>query len=341
LLGVWVDHPDAWKPGVASFTRVVELGLQAARPLYDALQPYLAERPLLISGALAFGARLAQERHDVAQATLHLAPAVFQSLYEPPVVPGLEKVPGFARGWLTRTLSDFAADRLAAPRLNALRAELGLPSVRQIFNRWWNSPSLILGMFPAWFGPPQPDWPSQVQLAGFPRYDAADLEPMTEEAEAFLAEGDPPVVFTAGTGATHAEGWFQAAAAACRKLGRRGMLLTRQPLAGLGGDVRTFAWLPFSRLLPRCAALVHHGGIGTLSQALAAGIPQLVMPMAHDQHDNAARVRRLGAGRAVPFGLEALLADPEALRAARDCQARVLAEDGIRNGCNLLEGMSR
>ena len=49
-------------------------------------------------------------------------------------------------------------------------------------------------------------------------------------------------------------------------------------------------------MLPRAAALVHHGGIGTTSQALAAGCPQLIMPMAHDQRDNAHHVADLRAG---------------------------------------------
>lgn len=328
---------------MASFTRVVELGLQAARPLYEALQRH--QGSLVVSGALAWGARLAAERDGFQQVTLHLAPAVFQSLHQPPVVPGLEGVPGFARGWLTRTLSDFAADRLAAPRLNAYRAELGLPPVRQIFSRWWNSPELILGMFPAWFGPPQPDWPANVQLAGFPRFDGS--EPLSAAAEAFLAAGEAPVVFTAGTGSSHTEAFFAAASQACRQLGRRGMLLTRQDVP-VWEDVQRFEYLSFSSLLPRCAALVHHGGIGTLSQGLAAGVPQLVMPMAHDQHDNAERLRRLGAGRVLPFGqndrlqaeLGALLGDAVAAEAACELQRRVLADDGVRNACNLLEGMA-
>jgi rhamnosyltransferase subunit B len=42
--------------------------------------------------------------------------------------------------------------------------------------------------------------------------------------------------------------------------------------------------------------LVHHGGIGTASQAFAAATPQLITPFAHDQFDNAARVERLGCG---------------------------------------------
>jgi rhamnosyltransferase subunit B len=59
-------------------------------------------------------------------------------------------------------------------------------------------------------------------------------------------------------------------------------------------------YVPFGRVLPRCAAIVHHGGIGTTAQGLAAGLPQVVMPMAHDQPDNAARLVRLGVGRSLP-----------------------------------------
>jgi UDP:flavonoid glycosyltransferase YjiC (YdhE family) len=55
-------------------------------------------------------------------------------------------------------------------------------------------------------------------------------------------------------------------------------------------------YAPFSELLPRCAALVHHGGVGTMSQAMAAGVPQLVQPMSHDQPDNAERIKRMGIG---------------------------------------------
>jgi UDP:flavonoid glycosyltransferase YjiC (YdhE family) len=56
---------------------------------------------------------------------------------------------------------------------------------------------------------------------------------------------------------------------------------------------------PFDRLLPRASAIVHHGGIGTVACAIAAGIPQLVCPLAYDQFDNAARVERLGLGMRV------------------------------------------
>ena len=98
---------------------------------------------------------------------------------------------------------------------------------------------------------------------------------------------------------SHGHEFFDAAAEACRLLGRRGLLLTRHTEhlpATLPPGVIHVPYAPFSELLPRCAALVHHGGIGTTAQALAAGVPQLVMPMSHDQPDNAERLRKLGVG---------------------------------------------
>ena len=90
---------------------------------------------------------------------------------------------------------------------------------------------------------------------------------------------------------------------------------------GLGADVWHEAYVPFSRVLPRCAAMVHHGGVGSCAQGLAAGVPQLTMPLGFDQPDNATRLWRLGVGRFVR---------PEAFRSAR--VAAELAEllDNVR-----------
>ena len=42
--------------------------------------------------------------------------------------------------------------------------------------------------------------------------------------------------------------------------------------------------------------MVHHGGIGTVAEALTAGTPQLIRPLCFDQPDNGHRIERLGAG---------------------------------------------
>src|SRR5436305_6257835 len=97
----------------------------------------------------------------------------------------------------------------------------------------------------------------------------------------------------------HGAAFFRAAVRACEGTGARGLLLTRYPgrlPARLPPSVRHVPFAPFRRLLPLCRAVVHHGGVGTTAAALAAGTPQLVLPLAWDQPDNAAPVRRLGCG---------------------------------------------
>jgi UDP:flavonoid glycosyltransferase YjiC (YdhE family) len=57
------------------------------------------------------------------------------------------------------------------------------------------------------------------------------------------------------------------------------------------------------QLLPRCAAVVTHGGLGTTLRSLAHGTPPLVLPLGRDQDFNAERVVELGAGRFVEGSL--------------------------------------
>jgi UDP:flavonoid glycosyltransferase YjiC (YdhE family) len=153
-------------------------------------------------------------------------------------------------------------------------------------------------LWPEWFGPPQPEWGPGVVNVGFPLYDLADQIPLAPELEAFLAAGPPPVLFTPGTAMAQGAEFFATALVACRRAKVRAIFATKFPatLPALPPEIYHAAYTPFSSLLPRCAAVVHHGGIGTTSQALAAGIPQLIRPFSHDQPDNAARVRRLRVG---------------------------------------------
>jgi rhamnosyltransferase subunit B len=193
---------------------------------------------------------------------------------------------------------DMAGYLLVARPLNKTRAALGLPPVRRLF-RWWLSPELVIGLFPECYATRQPDWPAQLRLAGFGRYDGDRGDDLADDVWTFCRSGSAPVAFTLGTGMAHAAGFFRAAVDACELLGTRGVLLTKYPHllpAQLPTGVRHCSFAPFRQLLPLCGAIVHHGGIGTTAAALCVGIPQLILPMAWDQPDNAERVRRLGVG---------------------------------------------
>jgi rhamnosyltransferase subunit B len=107
-------------------------------------------------------------------------------------------------------------------------------------------------------------------------------------------------VFTPGSGNLHARDYFVQAQKAVTRLNGRAIFLTpyrEQVPQQLPDSIFWQDYVPLSSLLPQVAMLVHHGGIGTTAEALRAGVPQLVVPLAYDQFDNAARVENLGVGK--------------------------------------------
>jgi rhamnosyltransferase subunit B len=349
-----LENPILWHKQKAFFL-VIEYVLRLLEPMYEFIETwYRDEEGVVVGAPLAFAARVAQERLHLPMVSVALQPAMFRSMYDGPILGNFSfraSVPRPIKR-LESWFVDRVIDRALGPPLNGFRAKLGLPPARGLLNDWFHSPERVLGLFPDWFGPPQPDWLPQVRLTGFPQYDergATELPPALAE---FLSAGDPPIVFTPGSAMWHGRSFFEASAAACERLGRRGMLLSRRlenVPPHLPKGVQHFEYAPFSEVLPRSAALVHHGGIGTSAQGLAAGIPQLVMPMAHDQPDNAARLQALGVAgvikpkhyRAdrVASTLRALLESPAVARSCQSIATRFENIDPLGDACRVIEAM--
>lgn len=183
------------------------------------------------------------------------------------------------------------------------RAYLSPQAVTLAAKRTMGPTTCELAFFPEWFGTKQPGWPEQLSFAGFPFYSDAVLPPFPPALEAFLAKGDPPVVFTPGSFRRNPGEFFRHAREACAALGLRGVFLSPNGLEALQNLPSTmihFPYVPLQRLLPHAAALVHHGGIGTCAQAMRAGIPQFMTPLFFDQFDNARIIEQLGIGQSVP-----------------------------------------
>jgi len=164
--------PDLWHP-FRSFRVVARrLILPALRPVYDIIASRRVPGRTVVAGsALAFGARIAQEKLGVPLATVHLQPIMLRSV-ERPVCFGFPNVilhlPRWARRQYLAAADRWIIDSLLVGETSAFRAELGLAPVRRLFNGWIHSPQLTIGLFPDWFAPPAPDWPPHVVLTGFP-----------------------------------------------------------------------------------------------------------------------------------------------------------------------------
>ena len=130
-------------------------------------------------------------------------------------------------------------------------------------------------------------------------FDGGYADGLSSAVLEFCRDGKPPIAITFGTEMWHAAAVFRAAVEACRILGLRDIFLTKYPQqlpSPLPAFARHCEFAPFRHLFPQCAAVLPHGGVGTTAKALAAGTPQLILPFAFDQMDNATRVRQLGVG---------------------------------------------
>jgi rhamnosyltransferase subunit B len=352
-----IADPDLWhrRRGFEVVARRVMV--PAIETIYRLIEAHADAHTVVAASGICLGARIAQDKLGIPTATVHLQPSVIRSLVDSGMVGNFRISPSQPM-WFKRAffrLIDWAVvDRELKRPLNEFRATLGLPPVNRVMRSWLHSPQCVIGFFPDWFAPPQPDWPSQTHLVGFPLWDGADgAARVPPEAEEFLNAGEPPVIFTPGSAGSTMHRFFLESVAAARKLGVRAMLVTNFPEQlprALPPGISACGYLPFSQVLPRAALLVYHGGIGTLAQCIKAGVPHLVVPNGHDQFDNGWRIERLGLGRSIPqtryrcahvvASMRAMLADGAIRQRCEEYATRMDSPAALTSACELIEELA-
>jgi rhamnosyltransferase subunit B len=355
-----IADPNLWHRNKGLEVVAKRVIIPSIAEIFRIIEKHADADTVVAASGLAFGARIAQEKLGLPTASVHLQPTVIRSLVDHGMF-GHLRISRSQPMWFKQALFRFidwaAIDRLLRQPLNDFRATLGLSPVTRVLQRWIHSPQCVIGFFPDWFAPPQSDWPPNVHLVGFPLWDggaSAALPETAVEARDFLAAGEPPVIVTPGSAASTMQGYFVESIAALHGLGLRGMLITNFPgqlPATLPPGIKAFGYLPFGEVLPGAALIVYHGGIGTLAQAVNAGVPQLVVPSAHDQFDNGWRIARLGLGRSLPrtryravpaaSEIRTIISDRAMSRRSREWSARVDSAAALARACALIEGLKQ
>ncbi len=274
-------------------------------------------------------------RPDLRIVCAYLAPSNLCSSHDM-LAAGSLRIPSWIplswRQALWRLIHKIWIDPVTLPTLNAARGRSKLPAVTHFFEHMLTAPNASLGLFPSWYASAQPDWPESFSAGDFVCAAAKSPDTLSPELEQFLSDGTPPIVFTPGTGHQHAARYFNTALNALKRLGRRGIFVTphaAQLPDSLPSSVMWQAHVPFTALLPRAAAVVHHGGIGTTAEALRTGTPQLIVPFAYDQFDNALRAKRLGVA-------DVLLAKRLSVRRMQKQLVYLLASEDVSQACSTL-----
>jgi len=302
-----ISDPNVWKPisGVRAVLR--DAAGKFLEPHLSVIQKY--HRPgktILVAHPLDFASRIFRDHETTTpMVSIQLSPAIVRNADNPPRLSPWRFEPR-RPPWLVQAayaMADYLiADRFLSPSVNLTRKRLGLKPVTRILDRWWLSPDLVLGLYPKWFGDSRPACQGEWQACGFP----LQRDQKYQSTTATSSNHDKPIFFTPGTAHQHAKEFFVNAVQACAIIGMKCILATSQSEqlpTTLPVHATAVGYVNLDEVLRKCAAIVHHGGIGTTAMAFSTGCPQVVCPMAFDQFHNADRVERLGVGQTVAQGV--------------------------------------
>jgi len=216
--------------------------------------------------------------------------------------------------------------------------------------------------FPMLFGfspsviPPPADWSAEDHITGYWFLDpTADLTPPPDLLN-FLQAGSPPVYIGFGSMGSRKP-------AETTDLVLQGLAKTQQRailLSGWGGMQKTdlpasvfmVDSIPHAWLLPRVAAVVHHGGAGTTAAGLRAGLPSIVIPFTTEQAFWGQRVHSLGVGPApiprskltvdrLAQAIQAAVTNTGMRQRAAELGSKIQAEDGVAKAVEIIQRIER
>ena len=327
--------------------RVIEV---LAEPIADGVLWSGADADLVISGAMTFHpAAVAARERGQAHVIGMLAPTTpgrkgSSTVYAP--------FPGRTTSVNRRAalLAAAAAHTVFRRPTDLVRDRLGRPGggLRDYLRTAYSTPTL-LACSPL-LVPPDESWGPQLRTTGAWTLPRQGWQPSQELAD-FLAAGDAPVYVGFGSMRTRSpRETTDMVLEALDRSGARGLVgagWAGLTTADLPPSVALVDDVPHDWLFPQVAAVVHHGGAGTVHTAARAGVPQLVIPHVADQPYWGQRVARLGLGpdpvprhdldvATLTAGIERLFGDESLSRAARGAGAAMAREDGVGEAVRLI-----
>src|SRR5260221_1366360 len=320
------------------------------------LREICQQADLLISAAPQFAASIVAELLHIPWASVILLPSTL-----PSASISAQPLPVQLPASLQRLSNRFSwfvggifLRQIVDKPINQLRRTFLVPPRSNLMWTGNLSPQLSILAFSSAFVPRPDDWPEYIKMTGFYFWDRPSDWQFQETLKAFLHADKPVVAVTAGSVAPEERAlfasYYQTSIESILACGARALVInapTNTLFPEQREEVLHLPFAPFSEVFPACAAVIHHGGIGTIAQCLRAGVPSLVVPGGVDQPFNAAQVVQRKVGLWIPrkhyttrraeHALKALLSTPDYRKRAREIQAQILQEDGVATFCTAVE----
>ncbi len=239
---------------------------------------------------------------------------------------------------------------LFRPLVNRIRKRiLGLPglSLLEPYSGLHRQGAPILYGYSPHVLPKPSDWRDWTHVAGYWFTPSLSNWHPPKALVEFLMAGPAPLCVGFGSMSSHeTDRTYSCLLSALKRTGHRAIFLTgwgKPRLAELPDHVLPLEFAPHEWLLPKTAAVIHHGGAGTTAAALRAGIPSVIVPFLGDQFFWGRLLQRLGVGGTpIPHlnldddnlsaAIAQVTADESFRTRANSLGARISGEGGIEQG---------
>lgn len=234
-------------------------------------------------------------------------------------------------------------------RFNELRKQYNLPEVNSWLD-WQKCPKKTLGLWPDWYGNEDSDWPAKIEKVGFAleekSYDNPDMSDLPCELVKCLDE--KPILIMGSTARRIKKEYYPLAIRAAAKTGKKVVVLCKYKELlpeDMPENVLCYEYINLEKILNKVSLLIHHGGLGGVSQSLLLGIPQMILPGFIDQPFNAKICEKIGVACQSPYvkwnedeikeKIEYILAG-NLTNKCQEYKEKMTENDGISKACDII-----
>jgi len=256
---------------------------------------------IIVSHVIELGAQWAARKYEIPYVTISTTPLIWGSK-DDPIVWGPRQCPTALRAGAIRLFKTLS-EMYFSLSTRTLRQQCNVPGTYGSIESIFTESVLNLGGWSPLYRTETQHDPPHARITGFTIERQRDPARLSDDMTDWLVHDSPPVIVGLGSTARwQGRHIYEAVAKTCASLQKRCLLIGPglSDLENADHGIRSIPEIPFREVFPYARLLVHHGGLSTTAQALFAGCPQLVVPFAHDQFDNGARIHRLGVGLSLP-----------------------------------------
>lgn len=322
--------------------------------MYKTAQTLCAQNEILIGHFINHPMQAAAEKSGKPYITVTLNHGAIPTRYQPPIpYPNLGE-------WINVLLWKFAEKVISLkllPPINDLRKKVGLKPVKSYRNVWESPLCNLIAISPV-LCRPRDDWTSNQKICGFFRpEELADDWPMPDGLMQFLDDGVAPVYMTLGSviaannDPTAISDATRLLCDAAKLTDRRAVIQSKwEFVSGVPEDENVFRVdsAPYTRVFPKCAAVVHHGGAGTTQTTARSGCPSVVIAHIPDQILWGTELKRLSIGakvlnrrtvnpKKIARELKRILDDPTYGGTAKKIGKQLEQQDGVANAVKVIQ----